>query len=69
MTTWVEWVEPYDKDAKFVVVSRLTKVDCIQWQKNYAKEMHDYVYKSDDDALFDFMTVHWATLKEYAPES
>ncbi len=60
---YVEWVEPYSKDDSVVLTCRLTKVDAIKAQRAAAFFANPtFVYESDQQALEDFLTVHWAKL-------
>jgi len=51
------YVEPGEDDS--VVTHRLTVEEAITRQFNHAKTMN-YSYLSQDDALQDFIAVHWA---------
>jgi len=57
---WVEWIEPaIDSDP---VYCRVPKATAIKMQRNAAlNSPKHYVYPNDEQALEDFMTVHWAT--------
>jgi len=54
----IVYSEP-DKDDK-IVIHRVTVEDAIDKQIIYAKNMGCY-YKTQDDALHEFMSLHWAT--------
>lgn len=55
--TWVEWVEPFNADSDPVYL-RVEKSVAIKTQKTL------HAYDSDQNALDDFVTVHWAKLFE-----
>jgi hypothetical protein len=60
----VEWVEPYDNNHPSIVLTcSLSVEDAIKAQKNSAA-FKEYVYESDERALEDFVTIHWAQIKE-----
>jgi hypothetical protein len=56
---WIEWIEPFIDDE--AVYCRVTKETAIKYQKKVALS-HSYTYKSDKDALEDFLTIHWANI-------
>ena len=61
MTRWVEWVEPFiDSDP---VYSRISTETAIKAQKTSAKTI-GFEYKTDRDALDDFVICHWASIRE-----
>ena len=62
---WIEWVEPYGPNSEPLYL-RLPASTAIAVAKNQwgAKSP----YKDDEDALNDFMIVHWATFTD-APRS
>jgi hypothetical protein len=39
--------------------------DAIKYQRGYASYKHGHWYDSDEDALYDFITTHWAVVREY----
>ena len=41
------------------VVTRITEADAIFWAKKIAARKN-YFYADDEDALIDFMVIHWA---------
>lgn len=57
---WIEWVEPYgDYGTLYCTVSEKT---AIAVEKAIAAAAgKPGIYSTDDEALQDFMTVHWAT--------
>lgn len=58
MSTHVEYVEP-GEDGITPVTVRITKDEAIRIAKDIAKA-HDHEYDNDQDALTDFLVVHWA---------
>ena len=62
MEVWIEWVEPFDKKANPVYM-RVSKETAIAAQKEIAKKLNK-PYSSDEEALEDFMVVHWAKIIE-----
>jgi len=56
---WVEWVEPaIDSEP---VYCRVSKATAVKMQRKAALDsFKHYVYPNDEQALEDFMTVHWA---------
>lgn len=61
---WVEWMEPaYDKDG--IVITQIVRMkvdDAIDlWKRTHP----EYPYTNDSDIVMDFITVHWAVVKEY----
>lgn len=65
MTQIVEWQEPwYAPDEAPVHVTCLCSIEhAINHAKNIAAT-RGFQYPSDQMALEDFLTVHWATIKE-----
>lgn len=65
MTRIVEWTEPFSADGKAAVVCRMTVDDVIHFQMT----RQDCRYDDPQRALEDFVTVHWAEIKnEAAPD-
>lgn len=58
----VEWVEPWNSQhcVDAVLNMRMTEFHVIVAQRSDAERNHGYVYLYDEDALYDFMAVHWA---------
>lgn len=56
----VEWAEP-GTDGREIDLLRITKSAAIEQQKQSAF-LVGYVYDNDQDALIDFLVVHWATI-------
>jgi hypothetical protein len=55
---WIEWIEPYGPNSE-PLYCRLPASTAIAVAKDrYAKAVP---YKDDEDALCDFMVVHWAS--------
>lgn len=60
MKTWITWVEPYGKGSETIYCFMKVE-DVITAQKKDALERpRPYEYSNDQDALYDFMVVHWA---------
>lgn len=65
MTKYVKWIEPYDADANGCMEIRMTVEDVIKCQRaRVAQVKPEFVYESDEQALFDFIAVHWASVVE-----
>jgi hypothetical protein len=65
---WVEWIEPFGPENQ-PVYCRVSESTAIATQKASAKIARpDFQYASDEMALDDFMTVHWARFVE-APKN
>lgn len=62
MTRFVEWTEPFSADGKAAVICRMTIDDVIHFQMTRA----DFRYHDPQRALDDFVTVHWADIKNEA---
>ena len=63
MTKYVKWVEPYDSDANGCVELRMTVEDVIKCQRAHVALVRpDFKYESDEQALQDFITVHWGEI-------
>jgi hypothetical protein len=59
--TIVRWIEPSEDGGHLVLDMSIDKA--IAFQKEFVKERRpDFVYKNDDDALYDFVAIHWAEL-------
>jgi hypothetical protein len=60
-TQLIEWYEPYDAEGKLNLICRMTKEDAIQAQYKARDQVRPgFVYESDQQALDDFMVIHWA---------
>lgn len=57
---FVEWVEPFIESEP--VYMRVSVAIAIKYQKHKAKSLHGYIYATDDEALEDFVVVHWAKI-------
>ena len=59
---WIEWVEPlHDGSDDMFMFCRATEEAIIKAQKITAKKHNpNFIYESDEAALNDFMTEHWA---------
>ena len=55
---WVEWAEPYgpNSEPRFCQVSKTTAVAVAR----AAAAQKGHQYATDEDALLDFVIVHWA---------
>jgi hypothetical protein len=56
---YIEWLEPYDKEGT-PVICRMKYEDVAKVQR--AKDKR---YVSDEQAVDDFIVIHWAQIKEY----
>jgi hypothetical protein len=48
------------------IVREMTDYACCSYQRHVAREHNGTEYESQDEALQDFMAVHWAWFKEDA---
>lgn len=55
------FVEPHPTGGDCTV--EITSTKAIKFQRRYAKLYHKYVYETDEEALADFIDIHWATRK------
>lgn len=66
MTKWVEYVEPLGSGKYGAQYIRIKVDEVIEYMKNEYQEQYknhyNYPYKSDQDALDDFMVIHWAKI-------
>ena len=61
---WVEWVEPFGPNSE-PVYCRVSKQTAIAAQRQSASTAKSgFIYETDIQALEDFMTVHWASLRK-----
>lgn len=60
---YVEWLEPYSHDPLTNVICKMTVDDVILIQKHKASAK-GYTYKCDEDAIWDFIAIHWGKLIE-----
>jgi hypothetical protein len=61
MTKWIEWIEPFvDSEPVYLRVSPETAI--LSMKKSTASI--GFTYKSDQDALDDFIIGHWAKIIE-----
>lgn len=57
----IEWVEPFDPDAEFNLICRMKARDAAEWQFHRIDiAAKGFKYESLEQALDDFMVVHWA---------
>lgn len=65
---WVEWIDPFgpNNEPAYHRVPETTAVACARdyVAKNPDKCRKDFKYENDEQALEDFMTVHWAWFVE-----
>jgi hypothetical protein len=65
ITETVTWFEPLGS-GKYGYLCKAPVEDIINYMKEEYQETHkdhpNYPYKSDQDALDDFITINWATL-------
>ena len=60
MAEWIEWVEPFiGSDAVYMRVSPETAIK----KARHVANLSGGYYTSDDEALEDFIAVHWAVRK------
>lgn len=68
MTKYVEWSTPWDYGGlsfeHVECVSRMKVEDAIKYQHGVTNMKYGHTYDSDEDALYDFMTIHWANIIE-----
>lgn len=55
---WVEWIEPFGPNNQPVYMA--VPADTAIADAKYVASLHQHTYKNDEDALSDFMVVHWA---------
>lgn len=60
----IEWIEPFGPNSE-PVFCRVSEETAITTQRHSALfSAKKYVYKTDAEALEDFITVHWAKVVE-----
>ena len=60
MSDWIEWVEPFiDSDPVYMRVLPETAIKSAR----HAAIFRGHYYATDEDALEDFIAVHWAVRK------
>lgn len=61
----VQWDEPFGS-GKYGYTCTARASDIIKYMKEEYQEQHknhrNYPYKTDKDALMDFVVIHWATI-------
>ena len=58
---WIEWIEPFGPNAEPCYI-RVKREVAIAHQKEKVKQFRpEFKYESDEDALYDFMVINWAT--------
>jgi len=60
-TRWIEWCEPFGPNSE-PVYCRVSEQTAIAAMKASAKKT-GFEYKTDGDALLDFITIHYAEVK------
>ena len=60
---YYRFIEPYPMHGNSIVT--LSRESCLDWVKSVAK-IHEHTYSSDEEAIKDFITIHWAEPTEYA---
>ncbi len=60
---YVEWAEPYSNDPLTTVICAMSFEDVIVIQK-YKAGLKGFIYESDEQAIEDFIAVHWGTIIE-----
>lgn len=63
---WVEWEEPFDNTGHILVLRVPVEAAIITARATAASR--GYIYENDEQALEDFMVVHWATLIKGQPK-
>jgi hypothetical protein len=57
---WIEWIEPFGPNSE-PVFCRVPESTAVATQRHTAQGLErPYTYATDEDALVDFMAVHWA---------
>lgn len=65
MTKYVEWDEPFDLEGKVNTVCRVKVDEIIVWQRAQLENINsDFKYDSDEQALQDFVALHWGWVVE-----
>lgn len=63
-STYIKWIEPYGdsyEEPKSFVTRMISKEEAIKRQIETVKRLRpSFSYENNDDALEDFLTVHWA---------
>lgn len=60
---WITWIEPWGPNSE-PVYSFAPESTAIAFQKSARSSKTNNPYRSDADALDDFMVVNWATFTE-----
>lgn len=70
MTKWVEWVDPLGSGSYGTIYCRARAGEIISYMKEEYQEQFqehpNYPYKSDQEALDDFVATHWGSIVEDA---
>ena len=56
---WIEWIEPFGPSNE-PVYCRIPVSTAVAHSKWCAAKISKYTYPNDEEALVDFMLVHWA---------
>lgn len=62
MTQIVEWIEPWYGPGELPV--HVTLTCSLEHARNATRNAHPEKVISDEAALEDFLTIHWATIKD-----
>lgn len=60
---WVKWIEPFDGYGAEALHCKVSIENAIASAKRSAAS-RGYAYIRDEDALNDFITVHWAYIED-----
>ena len=64
MSRWVEWIEPFGPNSEPVYMA-VPEATAIAVMKDIANRHYPpSFYRTDEDALQDFVVVNWAEIKE-----
>jgi len=68
MTRYVVWNEPWQYGGlsfqHVECISKMKVEDVIKYQRGVYSMKYGHEYDSDEDALYDFLSIHYATVKE-----
>lgn len=66
MTRWVKWFEPLGDGSHGAIYCSAKVDEVISYMKTEYQHQFinhpNYPYKSDEDALLDFVAIHWADI-------
>lgn len=60
LNDWVEWIEPFGPNSEEVYCRVSVKTAIATQRYTGAQAKQGFVYATDQEALDDFITVHWA---------